>query len=150
MTFRFDKLTIRAQEAIAKAQSLASEHGNPEIDPVHLMAALLEETDGIVGPVLDKIGANRAQLDQIVRSELNRFPKSSGGNEPQPNRELREVLEGSAKRAAEMKDEFVSTEHLLLALATVKSKAKEILESQCRGRTVHSRRAPIGSRRAPG
>ena len=128
MTFRFDKLTIKAQEAVAKAQSLASEHGNPEMDPVHLLAALFGETDGIVGPVLDKIGANRAQLDQIIQAELNRFPKAAGGNEPQPNRDLRDVLEAAAKRATEMKDEFVSTEHMLLALATVKSKAKEILD----------------------
>ena len=63
MPFRFDKLTIKGQEAVAAAQSLASERGNPQIEPLHLLAALLRESDGVIGPLLDRIGANRGQLE---------------------------------------------------------------------------------------
>ncbi len=127
MAFRFDKLTIKAQEAIAKAQSLAADGGHPQIDPLHLLAALLAESEGIVGPVLDKIGVNRSQLDQIVEAELGHRPKVTGGAEPQVGKDLQRVLETSRAEADAMKDDFISTEHLLLALAKAESKAKKIL-----------------------
>ena len=76
MAFRFDKLTIKAQEAVAAAQALAADRGNAQIEPLHLLAALLAESDGVVGPLLDQIGVNRAQLDGIVESELGHFPRS--------------------------------------------------------------------------
>ena len=128
MAFRMDKLTIKAQESIARAQSLAADLGHPEIDPLHLLASLLDETEGIVGPVLEKIGANRSQLTQIVKSELGHFPKISGGASPQLNQTLARVLEAAQRAAADMKDEFVSTEHLLLGLAKTDSKAKNVLK----------------------
>jgi len=127
MPFRLDKLTLKAQEALASAQALAADRGNPEIDPVHLLAALLAERDGVVGPVLDKIGVNRSQLDQVVQSELGHFPKTSGGAPPGIGSALRSVLDAAQRHAADMHDEFVSTEHLLLALATAESKAKNLL-----------------------
>ena len=65
MTFRMDKLTIKAQEAVQQAQSLMQEKGHPEIDPLHLLAALLEDSDGIVGPILQKIGANQSQIRSV-------------------------------------------------------------------------------------
>jgi ATP-dependent Clp protease ATP-binding subunit ClpB len=128
MAFRFDKLTLKAQEAVTAAQSLAADKGNPQIDPLHLLGALLSEKDGIVGPILDKIGANRAQLDKIVEAELGHFAKVSGGSPPQLNQELNKVLDAAQREAEAMKDEFVSTEHLLLALAKVDSKAKNVLK----------------------
>jgi ATP-dependent Clp protease ATP-binding subunit ClpB len=128
MAFRFDKLTIKAQEAVAGAQNMASERGNPEIDPLHLLSTLLNEKDGLVRPVLEKIGVRLPQLAEQVMSELNRLPKSSGGSQPNPNRGLTQVLEGSAKEAEQMKDEFVSTEHLLLALTKNTSTAKNLLQ----------------------
>ncbi len=128
MAFRFDKLTLKAQEAVAGAQSLAADSGNPQIDPLHLLAVLLSEKDGIIGPILDKIGVNRAQLDKIVQAELGHFPKTSGGAPPQPSSELNKVLEAAQREAEAMKDEFVSTEHLLLALTKVDSKAKNVLK----------------------
>ncbi len=128
MAFNFNKLTIKAQEAVAGAQSLTQEAGNPELTTLHLLAALLAEREGIVKPLFDKIGVNTNQLDGFVSTELGRLPASSGGSAPQPNAALREVLETSAKISAEMKDEFVSTEHLILALARVKSPAKNLLE----------------------
>jgi len=123
MAFRMDKLTLKAQEAVARAQELAADRGHAQIDPVHLLAALLAETDGIVGPILERIGANRRQLDQIVQAELGHFAHVSGGAPPQPSRELNNVLEAAQHEADTMKDEFVSTEHLLLGLAKVDSKA---------------------------
>ncbi len=128
MSFRFDKLTVKAQEAVAAAQSLAADRGAAQIDPLHLLAAMLSEKDGIVGPILDRIGANRAQLKTVVESELSHFPKVSGGAPPQPTSELNQVLEASQREAETMKDEFVSTEHLLLALAKIESKAKRVLK----------------------
>jgi ATP-dependent Clp protease ATP-binding subunit ClpB len=129
MAFRFDKLTIKAQEAVAGAQSLALEHGHPEVDVLHLISALLSETEGVVEPMLVKVGVNLQQLKGMVESEISRLPKVSGGGQPNVSRSLQEVLEASAKQAAQMKDEFVSTEHLLLALTKVDSKAKKILET---------------------
>ena len=128
MPFRYEKLTIKGQEAVANAQSLATDQGHSQIEPLHLLEALLNETDGVVAPLLEKIGANRGQLEGIVRSELQRLPKVSGGSPPQPSNELVRVLEASQHEADAMKDEFVSTEHLLLALTKVDSKAKNILK----------------------
>jgi len=125
---RFDKFTVKAQEAIAGAQSMAADRGHPQIDPLHLLAALLAEREGIVGPLLDRVGVNRAQLDRITESELGHFAKVSGGSPAGPSRELQQVLEAAQKQADTMKDEYISTEHLLLALAAVDSKAKNVLK----------------------
>ena len=116
MAFHFEKLTIKGQEAVTNAQSLATEQGHAQIEPLHLLQALLNENDGVVAPLLERIGANRGQLEGIVRSELQRIPKVSGGSPPQPSSELVRVLEAAQREADAMKDEFVSTEHLLLAL----------------------------------
>lgn len=133
MAFRFDKLTVKAQEALQRAQETAADAGNPQIEPLHLLSALLGEQEGIVRPVLAKMNANVAQLSQIVESELGRLPRASGnsasgGSPPGVGSELNKVLETAQAEAEAMKDEFVSTEHLLLALAKTKTKAKETLE----------------------
>jgi ATP-dependent Clp protease ATP-binding subunit ClpB len=128
MAFRFDKLTIKAQEAVQAAQQEAAERGNPQIDALHLLFALVEETEGIVGPILEKIGANRGQLERVLQAELNHLPKVSGGAPPGMGDSLTKVFEAANKQATTMKDEFVSTEHLLLALATVDTKAKNVLK----------------------
>jgi ATP-dependent Clp protease ATP-binding subunit ClpB len=128
MAFRFDKLTLKAQEAVARAQELATDRGHAQIDPLHLLAALLGENDGIVAPILERIGVNRQQLDKIVQAELGHFARVSGGAPPQGTQELNRVLEGAQREADAMKDEFISTEHLLLALAKIDSKAKNVLK----------------------
>ncbi len=128
MPFRFDKLTTKAQEAVQRAQELAAEAGNPQIEPVHLLAALVAEEGGIVGPVLDKMGANVDQLGEIVDAELRHLPKASGGAPPQVGNALSKVLDAAQNEATGMRDEYVSTEHLLLALAGTKSKAQDVLE----------------------
>ncbi len=129
MAFRFDKLTIKAQEAVQRAQELAADRGNPQIDPLHLLASLLTEEEGIVKPLLEKIGVNQTQLDRMVEGEMNHFPKASGSvGSPTLSPALSQLLEAAQNEAATMKDDFVSTEHLLLALAKVDSKAKNILK----------------------
>lgn len=128
MAFRFEKLTIKAQEAVQKAQELASERGNPQIEALHLLAALLAEGEGIFSAILEKVGANRAQLDKIVEAELGHLPRASGGAPPQPASNLMQVFEAAQREADTMKDDFVSVEHLLLALTKVESKAKQVLK----------------------
>jgi ATP-dependent Clp protease ATP-binding subunit ClpB len=129
MPFRFEKLTTKAQEAVVRAQEMAAEAGNPQIEPMHLLASLLrEENGGIVRPVFDKVGANIPQLEQIVEAELAHCPKSSGGSPPGLSPKLNNVLNSAQAEADGMKDEFVSTEHLLLALAGTKSKAQDVLQ----------------------
>ena len=121
MSFRFDKLTIKAQEAVARAQELAGEKGNPQIEPMHLLSALLAEDGGIVRPVLEKVGANVAQLEQIVDAELKHLPKSSGGAPPNLSQALSKVLDAAQAEADKMKDAYVSSEHVLMGLAANKA-----------------------------
>ncbi len=128
MTFRFDKLTVKGQEAVARAQTLASQHGNPQIEALHLLRGLLDEQEGIVKPILQKIGANVGQLVTTVEAEAKRMPRMTGGPAPPVSGELNKVLTNSLTTAEEMKDEFVSTEHLLLALSRVDSSAQRLLQ----------------------
>lgn len=128
MSFQFDKLTTKAQEAIVTAQSLAQTAGNPELTPLHLLQALIDEQDGLIRPILEEIKAPADQLRKIVKTELERLPKTSGGSGPVPDRAVQDVLHQAARQAATMQDEFVSTEHLLVALTHVESPAKRILK----------------------
>jgi ATP-dependent Clp protease ATP-binding subunit ClpB len=128
MAFRFEKLTVKAQEAVAGSQSLAQEQGNPEITPLHLLAAMLSEKDGVVRPLIEKIGAAIGQIDSTVQSELRRLPKAQGGSQAGINSELKKVLDAAADQAVKMQDEYVSTEHLLLALTQVDTAAKRLLK----------------------
>ena len=86
MAFRFDKLTIKAQEAVQRAQELAADRGNPQIEPLHLLAGLVAETEGVIRPVLEKIGANRGQLDKVLQGELKQLPTASGVRSRNPRR----------------------------------------------------------------
>ena len=128
MPFRPDKLTIKAAEAVQHAQELAADAGNPRTEPLHLLAALLAESEGVVRPVLDKTGAPVGQLQQIVDAELNQLPRATGGSPPSPSQELMQTLEAAQAEAAAMKDDYTSTEHLLLALAKTPGKAKDTLK----------------------
>ncbi len=128
MAFRFDKLTVKAQEAVAAAQSSAMELSNPEIDTLHLLKALLADRDSIVVPVLKKIGSSPDQLAGLAESEIKRLPRAQGGREPQLSSSLRNALESSAKAAETMKDEYVSTEHLFIGMLRSDGKAKDLLK----------------------
>ena len=128
MPFRFDKFTIKAQEAVQAAVELAGTRGNPQVTPVHLLAALVAEREGIVRPLFEKIGVDRGHLERIIEAELSHLPKVSGGAQPQPDQELIKVFEAATVEADRMKDEFVSTDHLLLGLVKTPSKAKNVLQ----------------------
>jgi ATP-dependent Clp protease ATP-binding subunit ClpB len=128
MPFRFEKFTIKAQEAVQTAVELAGERGNPQVTPVHLLQALVAEREGIVRPLLEKIGTDRGHLERIIEAELSHLPKVQGGSQPQPDQELVRVFETATTESHTMKDEFVSTDHLLLALVKVPSKAKNVLQ----------------------
>src|SRR5438874_1524912 len=121
MPIRWDKFTVKAQEAVQRANELASEHGNPELLPVHILAALVEDKEGIVPPVLEKIGIGpQAVLNDLYR-ELERLPKVSGGAaQPGLSQAANQLLERAFKEADNFKDEYVSTEHLLLAGTQIK------------------------------
>ena len=123
---RFDKLTIKAQEAVARAQELAQQRNNPELLPLHLLQALLEEKEGVVGPLLQKLGASVGQISQAVEQHLDRLPAATGTHLG-VNRATNDVFTAAQKEADRLKDEYTSTEHLMLALASVKSEARDIL-----------------------
>src|SRR5687767_7821166 len=123
---RFDEFTIKAQEAVVRAQETAQQKNHAEILPLHVLASLLGEADGVVQPLLQKIGANAGRIAQIVAAELERLP-SATGTQLGMARSANDVFAQAQKEADRLKDEYVSTEHLLLALAQVKSEAKEIL-----------------------
>jgi ATP-dependent Clp protease ATP-binding subunit ClpB len=129
MPIRWDKFTVKAQEAVQRASQLAAEHGNPELRPLHLLAALLEDKEGIVPPVLEKIGIGpQAVLNEVYR-ELDKLPKVSGeAAQPTLSNEANKLLDQAFKEASNFKDEYVSTEHLLLAATHLKrDSAQEIL-----------------------
>jgi ATP-dependent Clp protease ATP-binding subunit ClpB len=117
MAIKWDKLTVKSQEAIQGAGSHAAENGNPEVLPLHLMAALLEDREGVVIPVLEKVGVPVEQLLSGVNSAIQKLPKVQGGTQPGMSGALQKVLEQGFKEAENFKDEFCSTEHLLLALS---------------------------------
>jgi len=128
MAVRFDKFTIKAQEAVQRAVEAAATRGNPQATPVHLLQALVAEREGIVRPLLEKIGVDRAHLERIIEAELSHLPKVSGGAQPQPDQELMKVFETATAESTAMKDEFVSTDHLLLGLVKTPSKARNVLQ----------------------
>jgi ATP-dependent Clp protease ATP-binding subunit ClpB len=125
---RFDKYTIKAQESVQRTQELARSRDNAEMQPLHLLAALLAEDDGVVRPLLQKLGANSSRIEQIINSELDRLPKATG-TQLGMSRSIQDVFTQAEKEADRLKDEYVSTEHLVLALSQVKSEAKEILNT---------------------
>jgi ATP-dependent Clp protease ATP-binding subunit ClpB len=129
MAIRWDKFTVKAQEAVQRANELASEHGNAEVLPLHLLAALIEDKDGIVPPVLEKIGIGPQAVLRDLYGEIDRLPKVSGESaQATLSPAVNQLLERAFKEAANFKDEYVSTEHLLLAATqTKRSAAHEIL-----------------------
>src|SRR5689334_3572430 len=129
MAVRFDKLTVKAQEAIQRANEIASENGNPELLPAHLLAALLEDKEGIISPILEKIGMGAQSLLHEIYRDIEKLPKVSGGaNQPGMSSQMNQLLERAFKEASNFKDEFVSTEHLLLAMTQLKrDPAQELL-----------------------
>ncbi len=126
---RFDKFTVKAQEALANAQSLAAEKQHGEVTALHVLSALLGDKEGIIRPLLAKLGVDAGQLDSGVEAQLDRLPSVSGGAQLGMARDVSEVLAIAQKEADRLKDEYVSTEHLLLGLIAAQSAAKNALTS---------------------
>ncbi len=122
MAIKWDKMTVKSQEAVQAAAAMAAEYGNPEVMPLHLLAALLEDREGIVLPVLEKIGVPAQQLLSNVNAAIAKLPKIQGAQQqPNAGSALNRVLEQAFREAENFKDEYVSTEHLLLALSQQKN-----------------------------
>ena len=125
---RFDRFTVKAQQAVQAAQELAVGLEHTTITPLHLLAGLFRDTENnLVATILEKAGNNAGQIQSMVESELNRKPKVQGGNQLTADGALNQVLVGANKEREQLKDEYVSTEHLFLAILEVDSEAKEIL-----------------------
>ncbi len=116
---RLDKFTLRGQEAIQSAIELAERNQHQQVEPEHLLAAMLEQPEGIVRPILGKLGANVAVVLNDLQAAVARFPRVQGGQQYFSSR-LSQVFTASQKQADQMHDEFISTEHLLLAIAEEK------------------------------
>ncbi len=130
MAFDPRKLTVKAGEAIQRAQELAEQRQHRILRPLHLLKSLIVEEDGLVGPVLQKLGVNVGRLQQQVDGELGRLPQSSGGAPGEPvgaGAEAMRVLNAAKQQADVMGDAYTSTEHLLLALSQVEDQAKRLL-----------------------
>ncbi|MGC8915902.1 MAG: ATP-dependent chaperone ClpB [Thermoanaerobaculum sp.] len=120
--------TIKAQEALQETFNLARSRGNPEVIPTHLLVSLLEQEEGLAPRLVAKVGAPLPALAAEAKRDLDRLPRVEGGAEPQLSRDFRQVMETAAKLAPQFQDQFVSVEHLLLALTLVKgTSAQEIL-----------------------
>ncbi|MEW5723038.1 MAG: AAA family ATPase, partial [Thermodesulfobacteriota bacterium] len=116
---RFDKMTLKSQEAVAEAQKIAENRGHQGIEPLHLAKALLEQREGIVRPIIQKLGPQPGALLARLESELNRLPQVQGAGQSYMGTELRKVFDIALAEAEKMHDEYVSTEHLLLAVLAV-------------------------------
>ena len=117
MAMQFDKFTLKAQEALQACSKVAERFGNQQVEPVHLLLALLEQTEGVVPAILQKLGAAAGNIRQAAEKAAEALPKVSGSTEHYLSPALKQVLDAAFKEAEAFKDEFVSTEHLLLALA---------------------------------
>ncbi|MGV8966372.1 MAG: ATP-dependent chaperone ClpB [Cellulomonas sp.] len=126
-----DKLTTRTQEALGDAIQQATAAGNPQLEPAHLLAALLAQDDGIAAGLLDAVGADRSALGRRVRAALVALPMASGSAvaQPTPSRGTSAVLEAARTEAQALGDDYLSTEHLLLGIAAGKSPAADALRS---------------------
>ncbi|HTC65272.1 MAG TPA: Clp protease N-terminal domain-containing protein, partial [Candidatus Saccharimonadales bacterium] len=125
---RFDKFTLKAQEAIQSAQDIAARHDHQQIEPLHLLGALVAQHDGVVPPLLARLGVRPETLANDIESRLARIPKVTGAVQQQMSPASNKVLEGAFVEAEQFKDEYVSTEHILMAIATIrKDEAAELL-----------------------
>jgi len=128
---RFEKMTVKAQEAVQSAQEVAARHENQQIEPVHLLASLVAQADGVVSPLLARLGIRTEVLTQEIEREIGRLPKVQGFAQQHMGRALNDVLERALKEADSFKDEYVSTEHLFLAIAGMdRDPAGQLLKRQ--------------------
>ena len=127
----FEKLTLKSQEALAKAQTIASEYGHQSIEDFHLMDALLEQKEDLIPAILQKLNVNLDILKDDITNILKKYPKISGQNvRIYIGAELNNILNTAFKEAQQLKDEFVSTEHLLIAMSEGRGKVAELLKAR--------------------
>jgi ATP-dependent Clp protease ATP-binding subunit ClpB len=125
---RFDKLTVKAQEALQAAQEMGARSGQQQIEPLHLLWALIAQSDGVVPPLLEKLGVSPTRLAADVEKQIERLPKVSGVSEQYLSPATNQVLERAFDEAERLKDEYVSTEHILLGISSAdKEPAGQIL-----------------------
>src|SRR5436853_577870 len=147
---KLDKFTVKAQEALQESQAIARKRDHQEILPEHLLAALLAQQDGLVPPLLQRIGADVRLVQQRLEDELRKTPAVHGGEGGHLAQRTLKVLDAAEEEAGKMKDEYVSTEHILLALASEKrGAAAEVLKSvgATRDRIAQALTAMRGSQR---
>jgi ATP-dependent Clp protease ATP-binding subunit ClpB len=144
------KFTTMSQQAIGDAIQSASAAGNPQLEPVHLLASLLQQERGVAVGLLDAVGANAQAIGQQVRAALVALPQASGASTAQPSasRAMATVLDLASKEAQGLGDEYVSTEHLLIAIAAGQSSAAQILSDA--GATADALRAALPAVRGSG
>ena len=126
-----DKLTTKSPEALAEAISLAAEKGNPQVEPLHLLSALLGQQGGVAVALLDAVGVNRADVAARTNAAIAALPGAEGSSVQQPSasRTLSRVISDAGKEATALGDAYISTEHLLMAVAASQSQAGEILRA---------------------
>lgn len=128
---RMDKLTIKSQEALQEAQRLAERKGNQELQPEHLLWAFMEDEEGIAAQILRRLGVDTKQLQSDIEKEIDRLPKVTGATplgQIYISSRLKEVMEKAFKEAEHLTDEYVSVEHLLVALISIGGPCTELLE----------------------
>jgi len=124
MAIRWEKFTVKSQQAMQQAQARAAELGNPEVQPVHLLLALIEDREGVIPAVLEKIGVPTERLESDLHQIEEKLPRVAGSaSQPGVSQALNRALEQAFREAANFKDEYVSTEHLLLGAAHAKGDA---------------------------
>ena len=124
---KFDKFTLKAQEALATAQQIVMAKSHTVMSPLHLLSAVCEDDNSIAIEIMKKIGANVSRIKEMTASELGRLPQGSGTNQLMPDPALSQIVLDAQNRADAMGDEYLSVEHLFISLASVQSDAKEIL-----------------------
>src|SRR5580692_12327085 len=118
MAIRWEKFTVKSQQAMQQAQARAAELGNPEVQPVHLLLSLIEDREGVIPSVLGKIGVPTERLEHDLHQIEEKLPRVAGSSaQPGPSANLNKVLDQAFREAQNFKDEYVSTEHLLLGVA---------------------------------
>lgn len=125
----YDKFTIKAQEALQEASSIAQKNDHSEITPIHLLSALVDQQDGIVPPIIENIGTPINQLSQKITAELKKLPHVTGNTQMALSSEAQKILAKSENAMVILKDEFLSCEHILLAISESSSEAGVILRS---------------------
>ena len=116
---KFDRFTIRGQEAVQEAIGVAEKSQHQQVEPEHILAAMLEQKEGVVKPILGRIGANAQAISTDVQAAITKFPKVSGGQQYFSSR-TNTLFQDAHKEAEKMQDEYVSTEHLLMTIAAEK------------------------------